>query len=189
MEAVGRSFVRSGARLSAARAAWSPPAGKGSPMGAEILVLVLVQAAQGSGADAPQDALRTVLDSGAPQRAFDVLFVGDGYQAADLAEGRYRKDVDRAVEQLLETAPFSWYRKSLTVRALALESSDAGCDVGPKDEVRTTLDCAFDGKAKDILHFRDDAELLRRVEAAGAVDCVFVLVNTPRRGAGNSVLK
>jgi IgA peptidase M64 len=157
-------------------------------VGAEILLLALCQAAQGSGAGAPQDALRTVLDSGAPERCFDVLFVGDGYQAADLAEGRYGKDVDRVVEQLLGTAPFSWYRKSLNVRALALESRDAGCDLGPKDEVHTALDCAFDGRKKEILHFRNHEELLRRVTAAGAVDCVFVLVNTPKRGAAASTL-
>ena len=160
-------------------------------MGAEILLLALWQAAQGSPAgakSAPSGNLRTLLDSGPAEQCFDVFFVGDGYQAADLAEGRYAKDVERAAEQLLETVPFSWYRKSINVRMLELESREAGCDIDQANEVDTLLDCAFDMKPKEFLRFRAHEQLRSLVESAGAVDCVFVLVNTPRRGAACSAL-
>src|SRR5262245_23728070 len=134
----GRSFPRSRRRMRRA-----PGSGQEeSKLGAEVLVLAVLQA-PASPATPASSSLLAVLESGPPERCFDVLFVGDGYQAADLTEGRYAADVRRATDALFEAVPFSWYRSCTNVRALPVESTDKGCDVGKGDEVNTAFDSAF----------------------------------------------
>jgi len=158
-------------------------------MGAAIVWIGLLSVVQEPAATpgAAAGSVRAWLESGPRERCVDVLFVGDGYPAADLAEGRYWKDVEAAAERLFATAPFSWYRASFNVRALSLESRERGCDRGKGDEVATALDTTFDEK-NGSLRFRAHDELVRLVEANGATDCVFVLVNCEQRAAASGTI-
>lgn len=126
----------------------------------------------------PRPSLRTWLESGPSEACVDVLFVGDGYTAADLGEsGSYWGDVGRVADQLLREIPFAWYRDWFNVRAVFLESKDPGCDLDPGvDEVDTTLDICFDDERR--LALRNQEALRAAVREAGGADIVLVMVNS-----------
>src|SRR4030095_13891336 len=58
----------------------------------------------------PAITLTSYTDAVPPQSALDVLFVGEGYAGA-AGQRKFKKDLERYGKRLLETAPFSWYRK------------------------------------------------------------------------------
>lgn len=146
----------------------------------------LVGSARGE-AEGPK--IRSWLDSGSPESHVDVLFVGDGYQRRHLSRsGKYWRDVNRYAKRFFEERPFAWCRKRCNVRALFVESKDAGCKGSSKvDDPDTALKSAFSGTRS--LRFGDPAALHRLVEGAGPTDIVFVMVNTERYGGGGTTLR
>jgi IgA peptidase M64 len=131
--------------------------------------------------------LRAWLESGPPESSVDVLFVGDGYTSKELGRsGKYWKDVECCSKRLFQDLPFSAYKDRFNVRALFVESEEAGCDrADAEHELDTALDSAFDTREGRLLVFRDEARLKALVETAGPTDIVFVMVNTERySGAG-----
>jgi len=134
--------------------------------------------------------LRVWLESGPAESSVDVLFVGDGYTAKELARsGKYWKDVERCSKRLFQDLPFSDYKARFNVRALLLESNQEGCDAATdEDEVDTALDCRFDSREGRLLAFRNSQRLKSLVEQCGQTDMVFVMVNTERYGGAGTVL-
>ena len=151
-----------------------------------VLALPLLLGPARGEPDAPP--IRTWLESGPPASHVDVLFVGDGYQRRHLSRsGKYWRDVNRYAKRFFEERPFAWCKKRFNVRALFVESEDAGCKGCSKvEEPDTALKSAFSGTRS--LTFGDPAALQRFVEAAGAVDIVFVMVNAERYGGGGTTL-
>ena len=151
-----------------------------------VLALPLLLGPARGEPDAPP--IRTWLESGPPESHVDVLFVGDGYQRRHLSRsGKYWRDVNRYAKRLFEERPFTWCKKRFNVRALFVESEDAGCKGSSKvDDPDTALESAFQGDR--FLSFGDPAALQRFVEGAGDVDIVFVMVNTERYGGGGTTL-
>ena len=152
-----------------------------------LLSLGLYSGTHAESRDAPP--IRAWLESGPPETRVDVLFVGDGYQRRHLTRsGKYWRDVGRYAKRLFQDAPFTWCKKMFNVRALFLESKDAGCIGSSKVEnPQTTLKSKFSGGR--FLGFGDPAALKACLEEAGPVDIVFVMVNTERYGGGGTVLR
>jgi hypothetical protein len=118
------------------------------------------------------------MENGPPESSVDVLFIGDGYTAEELASGRYWMDVWRVAQFLFEEAPLSWYRDWFNVRALLLESKESGCDLTPEvDEVDTALDACLERDDQRGLWIRNEARLSQLLQLAGEADVVFVMVN------------
>lgn len=155
------------------------------------LALLLLASVPSAQKPAPAPELRAWRESGPPETSVDVLFVGEGYTARELGRaGKYWKDVERCAKRLFQDLPFSAYEARFNVRALFVESKEAGCDrADAEHEVDTALDAAFDTREGRLLVFRDRARLKGLVEAAGPTDIVFVMVNTERYGGAGTVLE
>ncbi len=136
---------------------------------------------------APDLRFRAWQESGPPDRCVDVLFVGDGYQRSHLGRsGKYWRDVNRYARQLFKEPPFTWCQDKFNVRALFLESKDAGCiGAKPGESPSTALKSKFRGR---FLGFGDAEMLQRLVDASGDVDIVLVMVNTEKYGGGGTTL-
>jgi hypothetical protein len=145
----------------------------------------------GSSARLAPTPIATLREAGPPQSSVDVLLVGDGYTAEDLAPGgEFETHVSRCADRLLRETPFHWYRDRFTLRAAGLESRERGCDPSPgEDTFDTALSCHFDHPRGRVLKLGDEAALERVVRDAGPVDLVLVLVNTSRYGGSGSVLR
>jgi len=154
-------------------------------------ILALVAAAGAGRAEETVPRVRAWLESGPPEKSFDVVFVGDGYTRADLvADGKFWKDVGRYAKRFLAEPPFCWYRAKTNVRAVFLESAEEGCLPDPAaTKPRTALGSFFDSPKGRLLTFRDHAALEAAVERAGQTDVVLVMVNTERYGGAGTVLE
>jgi len=147
------------------------------------------EGAKPSGAEDAESDVRVLLESGPREQCLDVLLVGDGYVASDLApEGRYLRDAQRIADWLLELEPFSWYRKSTNVRAVLLESKQAGCDRGDEDEVDTALDATLMPDKGACVSFRNRELLRELLQKTGGADLALVFVNCDATAAGGSGL-
>lgn len=137
-----------------------------------------------------QPEVRVWVEHGPREQCVDVLFVGDGYTRKHMGRaGKYWKDVNRCAKRLFEEFPFSWYEEHFNVRALMLESAEAGCDESREvDEVDTALDCCFDTPGGRLIVFRDEQRLAQLVKQAGGADIVFVMVNCERYGGAGTTL-
>ncbi|HTF89517.1 MAG TPA: M64 family metallopeptidase [Planctomycetota bacterium] len=133
---------------------------------------------------------RIWLESGPRESSVDILFIGDGYSAKELARvGKYWKDVERCSKRLFQDEPFSSSKGRFNVRALFVESKQTGCDQSAdKDEVDTALDCRFDTRDGRLLAFKNSERLKELVLKSGQTDIVFVMVNTERYGGAGTEL-
>src|SRR4029453_11407104 len=85
----------------------------------------------------PAITLTSYTEAGPPEHSLDVLFVGEGYAGA-AGRRNVKKDLERYGKRLLETAPFSWYRKRIAIRGAHVQSKDDGCDASEdEDKVQT----------------------------------------------------
>ena len=157
---------------------------------ARLVLLIPLLALASQEAKQKSPGLRVWLETGPRESAVDVLFVGDGYTAKELARsGKYWKDVERCSKRLFQDLPFSAYKGKFNVRALMLDSKQGGCDESAdRDEIDTALDCCFDSRDGRLLIFRNSSRLKTLVEQCGQTDIVFVMVNTERYGGGGTLL-
>ncbi len=153
-----------------------------------VLLLAVLPGVGHARNDEDGPVVKTWLESGPPESCVDLLFVGDGYQRRHLGRsGKYWRDVNRYAKRFFDEEPFSWCKKLFNVRAAFVVSEDAGCVGASREEnPKTALSSRFIGDR--FLTFRDAEALRKIVEAAGAVDVVFVMVNTERYGGGGTVL-
>jgi hypothetical protein len=101
------------------------------------------------------------------ENAVDVLFVGDGYAADELAPGgKYEADVERIARGMLAEPPLAWYRDWFNVRVAHLES--------PRFAPHGALRIRQDGR---MLVVGDQQRLAEVVRIAGDADIVLVLAN------------
>ncbi|OLF17444.1 M64 family metallopeptidase [Actinophytocola xanthii] len=84
--------------------------------------------------------------TGDPAQRFNLVFLGDGYTAAELPE--FRANVDKHLNVLWTLEPFKSYRSYLNVYAVEIESAESGVDCDPGLDApsrNTPLDMGFWG--------------------------------------------
>lgn len=118
-----------------------------------------------------------------PDRAVDLLIVGDGY--ADGEAEKFRRDARRFSRVLLETPPFDGLRDRIAVRAVRAPSRDSG----PSEPRRgrfldTGAGSSFNtfGSARYLMTAREHD--LRALAARAPYDALVILVNSSRYGGG-----
>ena len=57
---------------------------------------------------------------------FDIVFMGDCFDAKDIAEGKYKSDMDEAIEHLFSVQPYTTYRDYFNVYTIIGHSPDSG---------------------------------------------------------------
>jgi hypothetical protein len=133
-----------------------------------------------------------VVDRGAPAACWNLVFLGDGYRAAELPQ--YATDVQNATEAVLDTAPFTDRRAVINVFRVDISSTDSGADEptacgGSGATPRTYLDATFCTNGVQRLLTVD---AMTALSVAGAqvpqYDAVLAIVNsTTYGGSGGAV--
>jgi IgA Peptidase M64 len=137
------------------------------------------------GSTAPPGAgdVVTIRDSGPLESCVDLLFLGDGYQAAEREE--FLDDARRLSRSLLESPPYHALAHRINVRAAFKPSVDSGI-ANPKTGVtkQTALGCSYStfGLARYVLTLDDRA--WRDAAAVAPYDCVVILLNSREYGGG-----
>lgn len=85
-----------------------------------------------------EDAIVTFQNATLGQRGgIDILFVGDGYDAEDIARGTYRTDMEQEMEYFFGVEPYKTYRDYFNVHAAMSMSYESGVVDSP-DKWRNT---------------------------------------------------
>src|SRR3972149_839520 len=95
-------------------------------------------------------AVETTIDNGPPENRIDVVFIGDGYTAAEL--DLYAAHVENAVAGLFSEQPLAAYAGCFNVHRVDVISNESGVDEPGSGIYRdTALDMAFDCAGIDRL--------------------------------------
>lgn len=135
----------------------------------------------------------TVIDSGPSANRVDLVIMGDGYTASDIAAGTYAAHVDDYLNYLfadtLNSAPFHRYRNYFNVHSIEVVSPESGADIPPEDVFRNTaLDATYyaDGATERLLSVSvSKARTVRDQaleEASFAAEMQLVTVNSTKYG-------
>jgi hypothetical protein len=125
----------------------------------------------------------TVFENGPSERKIDLLILGDGYTAAEMAA--FHADVKRLTEVLFSVSPFRERRADFNVRAIDTPSTDSGVD-RPSDGVyrRTALNVSYDIFGSERYVLAPDNEAVREVAAQAPYEFMEILVNGEKYGGG-----
>ncbi len=132
----------------------------------------------------PADAKATDVEINGPvERSVDLLFVGDGYTAAEAQ--KFRRDVKRFTERLFRFSPFKENRKRFNVRAVESWTPLSGVSE-PRKGVWRDTPAGSSFNTFDIERYLTTTENRRLRDLASAVpyDRLLVMVNSSRYGGG-----
>jgi hypothetical protein len=141
--------------------------------------------AQSSASPLAAPKVTTVVDNGPVANRYDIVILGDGYQASE--EARFYSDIDRWRKDLFGREPFKSYERFFNVHAVFRASIESGADqpdVSPPIVKNTAYDATYNysGTAR-CLYIKNrtlatsDAKLAPDVEGR-----VVVFVNSSRYG-------
>ncbi len=119
--------------------------------------------------------------SESPDRALDIVFIGDGYDAGN--QDKLERDLSWFARVLLRVPPFDRYKARISIRAVMPVSRDNGPDEpGRKIFNQSALECSFStfGSARYLTPGNE--RKLRDLAGLVPYDTVIVIVNTPRYG-------
>ena len=136
--------------------------------------------------------IRTILNNGSPDNRVDIVILGDGYIASQLAVD-FTEHARKLVEYLLRgsalTEPFGRYADYFNVHLIDLASNESGADdPGTGRIVDTALDATyfFDGATERLLSVNSekaDAAVAAALMGSGiSADMRFVTVNDNKYG-------
>ncbi len=121
--------------------------------------------------------------NGDPETKVDLLLLGDGYTAAEVA--KFERDARRLVGVLFQTSPFKERRKDFNVWGLCPPSAESGVS-RPSTGVHrdSPLGATYDafGSERYVLTF--DNRAFRRAASFAPYDFVEILVNNRTYGGG-----
>jgi IgA peptidase M64/peptidase M64-like protein len=121
--------------------------------------------------------------SGSDRARVNLLFVAEGYAAAD--RGKFLRDAERFAELLFAVEPYAARRADFNVRALFAASAESGItDPRRGHAVRTLLDARFDVFGIDRYMLTFENRKLRQLAAHAPYDVLVVLCNTAKYGGG-----
>jgi hypothetical protein len=130
----------------------------------------------------PPGAAVAVLESGSDEARLDMVFLGDGYTAAE--QDLYAADVQRMTDYLLSIDPYGSYSGLFNVWRVDAPSADSGVDHPSQAVYRdTAYGCYYDCGGIERLICCQDSLVLNEVEAAlPGADGILVLINDPQYG-------
>ncbi len=129
------------------------------------------------------DVIYEARATGDPRERADLVFVGEGYTAADQA--KFRADVDRFMNRLFEVEPYAGAKDRFNVRGVLRPSPEGQMDEPRQKAFRkTALDASFNAFDLDRYMLIEENHRLREIAAQVPYDAIVVLVNSKRYGGG-----
>ncbi len=132
---------------------------------------------------APGDWVYEAVKNGAPQDKVDLVFVAEGYTAAD--RDKFKADVDRVAGWLFSYEPYKRLQASFNVRGVLRPSPERAMDE-PRQGVfrKTALDASFNAFDTDRYMLVEANHRIREIAAQVPYDTIVILVNSTRYGGG-----
>lgn len=142
---------------------------------------------------AAAEPVTTIRSNGASANRIDVVVLGDGYSAADLASGKYATDVETAIIGMFSQQPYTEYQRYFNVHRVDVTSADSGADHPATGIFRNTaLDAAYDcGGIQRLICVNTskvNSVLTASIAAPNARDVILVLVNDPEYGGSGGAV-
>ncbi len=128
-------------------------------------------------------AVWTVQESGPPETKVDLLFLGDGYTAAQTE--KFHADVKRLSDALLSEEPYKSRRSDFNVRAIDVAAAEEGV-TRPRSGVyrNSPFGAAYNTFDSERYALIFDDRRWRDVAAAAPYEFVIVLLNEKQYGGG-----
>lgn len=125
----------------------------------------------------------TVFENGPPSEKVDLLILGEGYTAPEMA--KFHRDVERLLPALFAEEPFRSRRADFNVRALDLPSAESGIN-RPNAGVfrRTPLSAEYNIFDSERYVLTLDNRALRDAASAAPYEFIEILVNDATYGGG-----
>lgn len=132
---------------------------------------------------APGDWVYEALKNGDPQDRVDLVFVAEGYTAAD--RDKFKADVDRVAGWLFSYEPYKRLQGSFNVTGVLRPSPERAMDE-PRQGVfkKTTLNASFNAFDTDRYMLVEENHAVREIAAQVPYDTIVILVNSTRYGGG-----
>jgi glutamine amidotransferase-like uncharacterized protein len=144
-------------------------------------------------ADGTIQGTTKIVDNGPPSHRFNIVIMGDGYQAAQM--NQYANDVQRVVDTMFGTPPFDELRQAINVYRVDVTSTDSGADDpttcgGSGATARTYFDATFcgDGQNQRLLVVNDTTTLNTAGAQVPQWHTVLVVVNSTVYGGSGGVV-
>ncbi len=120
---------------------------------------------------------------GAPENKVDILFLAEGYTAAEM--DKFIADARRSADYIFSEEPFLSNREAFNVRAVKSISIDTGTDI-PGEGIwkRTVLNSSFYTFGIERYMTTPDFRSVCDVAANAHYDQLYILVNTDKYGGG-----
>ncbi len=113
----------------------------------------------------------------------DIAIVGDGYTAAE--EDKFRADVDRFAQTMLNHEPYRSMADRFNVWGVLKPSQESGCDEPSRGVHRnTSLGSTFDSLDSERYLLTEDNRAIRDIAAHAPYDVLYIMVNHERYGGG-----
>ncbi len=148
-----------------------------------LVALSTVAAADAHASNGPsEDDLIALQTSGAMTDCLDVVFVGDGYTAAQ--QDTFYSDAKKTAAGLLQFGPYADSNALVNTYALFVASTQSGADHPTQGiDVETAFDATFDSYNIEYLVTADTSAIIAAVSAVmPAYDVVVLIVNDPAYG-------
>lgn len=134
-------------------------------------------------APAPAGKVVPWLESGDPKTKVDLLILGDGYSADEMA--KFRADADRLLGSLFAEEPFKSRRSDFNIWLLETPQSSSGVNQPrTRDDRRTALGTSYNIFDSERYVLTLDNRALRDIAASAPYDYIEILVNEVQYGGG-----
>jgi hypothetical protein len=144
-------------------------------------------------AAAAAEPVTTIRNNGAAANRIDIVVLGDGYSAADLASGKYAGDVETAIVGMFSDQPYTEYQRYFNVHRVDVTSAESGADhpsamVFRDTALDATYSCGGIQRLVCVNTSKLNTVLTASIAAPDARDVILVLVNDAEYGgSGGSV--
>jgi len=121
--------------------------------------------------------------SGDPSTNVDLVFIAEGYTAAEMT--KFRDDVKKMADILFAEAPFSDYKNKFNIYAIEAVSAESGTDIpGERSYVNTAVNSSFYTFDTDRYLTTQDIKSVNDYAALAPHDNIIVLINSNKYGGG-----
>lgn len=149
----------------------------------------IVQALLLIAAPAFAEPVVTIRNNGSSANRVDMVILGDGYTAAEIASGKYAADVETIVTSVFAQEPYNEYRNFYNVHRVDVTSAESGSDHSdrtPQVFRNTRLNSYYNcGNIPRLICV--DTSAVNAVISTSAIsasqrDVILVVVNDPEYG-------
>lgn len=139
------------------------------------------------------EPVATVRNSGPTANRVDLVIMGDGFTAAQIASGQYAATIEQQIQRLFGQEPYLEYSAFFNVHRVDVTSAQAGADhpergVYVDTALNATYNCSSIQRLICVSTSNVNAVLSRTALPADARDLILVIVNdTEYGGSGGAV--